>query len=77
MTKKATTKPKVQQYVVLTRISYKSMLPNEREFIDPFVNPETGEIDPFHPDARRIDLEHMGETDRKLLTMRNIVAEDK
>lgn len=77
MTKKATTKANVQEYVVLTRISYKAMLPDEQEYIDPFINPDTGKLDPYHPDARRITLEHMGETDQKLLLMRNIVAKDK
>ncbi|RLC99987.1 MAG: hypothetical protein DRI46_08380 [Chloroflexi bacterium] len=81
MTKKATSKSAakepVQQYVVLTRISYKSMIPDEQEYIDPFVNPETGKIDPYHPDARRVTLEHMRPIDRNLLLMRNTLAKDK
>ena len=64
-----------KQYVLLTRISYKSMLP-DRRIIEPYYD-EDGNIDPYHPDAPRVTLEHLGPADINLLIMRGILAEDK
>ena len=65
-----TTKEPPKQYVVLTRILYKAMIPGETELIE-------AAPDPYAPDAPRVTLEHLGPVDVNRLLMRRIVAEDK
>lgn len=64
MTKKKTAAA-VKKYVALTRIHYKSGLPDSR-YIDPTDPPEKGE---------RFDLEHLTNVDRIILVKRGIVKE--
>lgn len=69
MTKKTveTKDEELQEYVVLRRISYKAMIPNERRIIEPAQ-------DPYAEDAPRITLEHLGQVDINRLVMKKIVA---
>lgn len=74
MTKRKTVKSEEKepgrQYVILQRVSYKAMIPAEREIIEPAE-------DPFAPESRRITCEHLGKADINRLIMRNIIAPDK
>ena len=65
MTTKKADKPK--EYVILKRISYKAMIPTEREIIDPAP-------DPFAPDAPRRTFDHLKEADIHRLIMRKCIA---
>lgn len=70
MTKKQTAAQKEeapQEYVVLVRIAYKAMIPNERRIIDPAP-------DPYAADAPRITLEHLSKADINRVIMRKCVA---
>ena len=58
------------QYVILKRVLYKAMIPQEFELIKPAA-------DPFAPDAPRRPFEHLGKVDINRLLMRRIIAEDK
>ncbi|RKZ09236.1 hypothetical protein DRQ25_07175 [Candidatus Fermentibacteria bacterium] len=71
MTKKKTeVKVAPQKYVVLRRISYKSMNPKERRIIDPAA-------DPYAEDAPRVTFEHLSKGEVNKLVMMNIIAPEK
>jgi hypothetical protein len=71
MTKQATKEqpkePKVQTYVILKRLAYKAMIPEEREIIVPAP-------DPYAPDAPRRTFDHLSKADIQRLVMRKCIA---
>jgi len=71
MTKKKTTAKEVPaKYVVLRRIAYKSMMPQEREIIEPAE-------DPYAEDAPRVTFEHLSTGEINKLVMLKIIAPEK